>query len=218
MRHQHQLVIRPIAAVAAIILAFALAGPASAQHESGSRGESSPTHEPAQRHQIDVEHSTITIYAFRSGLFGALADNHQIQATLTKGFVDDSAMARVDLVVDTERLQVLDPNLSPKSREVVQTRMLGPDVLDATRFPQIRFHSTAVQRLAADRWLVRGDLDLHGQTRQVEVDVVREDGRYAGRVSLRQSDFAIAPISVAGGTIKVKDELSIEFDIVTADR
>jgi hypothetical protein len=33
---------------------------------------------------------------------------------------------------------------------------------------------------------------------------------------LRQSDFGILPISIAGGTVKVKDEVTIEFDIVTA--
>jgi hypothetical protein len=32
---------------------------------------------------------------------------------------------------------------------------------------------------------------------------------------LRQTDYGIAPISVAGGTVKVKDELKIDFDIVT---
>jgi hypothetical protein len=48
--------------------------------------------------------------------------------------------------------------------------------------------------------------------------VARENGRYTGRATLRQTDFAIAPISIAGGTVKVKNEISIEFDIVTADR
>jgi polyisoprenoid-binding protein YceI len=194
-------VISPTAAIAAIAIALAFAGPAS-----------------AQRHDIDVQRSTITIHVFKSGLFRAFADDHLIQTTLAQGFVDDSTMAHVDLVVDAERLRVLDPNLSAKDREQVQMRMLGSDVLDATRFPQIRFHSTAVQRLGADHWLVRGELDLHGQTHEVAVNVARENGRYTGRATLRQTDFAIAPISIAGGTVKVKNEISIEFDIVTADR
>jgi hypothetical protein len=32
---------------------------------------------------------------------------------------------------------------------------------------------------------------------------------------LKQSDFGIAPIKVAGGAVKVKDQLTIDFDIVT---
>jgi hypothetical protein len=34
---------------------------------------------------------------------------------------------------------------------------------------------------------------------------------------LKQTDFGIQPVSVAGGTIKVKDELEIEFTIFDAD-
>jgi len=32
-------------------------------------------------------------------------------------------------------------------------------------------------------------------------------------VRLKQRDFGIAPISIAGGTVKVKDEVLIEFEI-----
>jgi len=32
---------------------------------------------------------------------------------------------------------------------------------------------------------------------------------------LKQRDFAIKPISIVGGTVKVKDDIKIEFDIAT---
>jgi hypothetical protein len=32
---------------------------------------------------------------------------------------------------------------------------------------------------------------------------------------LKQTDFGITPISIGGGTVKVKNELRIDFDIVT---
>jgi hypothetical protein len=31
---------------------------------------------------------------------------------------------------------------------------------------------------------------------------------------LRQSEFGITPVTVAGGTIKVKDEVRVEFEVV----
>jgi hypothetical protein len=31
---------------------------------------------------------------------------------------------------------------------------------------------------------------------------------------LKQRDFGITPVSIGGGTIKVKDEVRIEFDVV----
>ncbi len=199
MGYRRQLVIRPTTALAAMALAFSLGPPTS-----------------AQRRGVDVHRSRITIHVFKSGLFRAFADDHLIQATLAEGSVDDSAAPHVEVVVDAHRLRVLDPGLSQKDREQVQARMLGPEVLDVSRFTQIRFHSTAVQRFEPDRWRVRGDLELHGRTHEVALDVTRANGRYTGRTTLRQTDFAITPISIAGGTVKVKDDISIEFDIVAA--
>jgi len=59
-----------------------------------------------------------------------------------------------------------------------------------------------------------GRLSLHGVTRQIAVDVRSENGRFLGTCTLKQRDFGITPITVAGGTVKVKDELEIEFDIL----
>jgi hypothetical protein len=61
---------------------------------------------------------------------------------------------------------------------------------------------------------VTGDLTLHGVTRSLTFPVTRREGHYRGTVSIRQRDFGIQPISIVGGTVKVKDELRIEFDIV----
>jgi len=200
VRARLQLVTR----IAAVIGAVGLAG-------SGN------TFAAAGRHTIDGPRSTITIHVFKSGLFRAFADNHLIQAPVAEGSIDDSAVPHVDLVIEAQRLHVLDPSLSPKDREQVQARMLGAEVLDAARFPQIRFHSTAVEQLESNHWLVHGTLNLHGQTRPVTVKVTRENGRYVGWTTLRQTDFAITPVSVAGGTVKVKDDISIEFDIVATE-
>jgi len=172
----------------------------------------------AERRTVDTQRSTMTVRVFKSGLFRAFADNHVIQAPLLEGSVDDGSTAHVELVVDAHRMRVLDPGLSAKDREDVQTRMFSPDVLDVQRFGQIRFHSTAVQRLDGDRWLVHGDLELHGQIRSIAVSVAHGNGRYTGSTTLRQSEFAITPISIAGGTVKVKDEITIDFDIAMADR
>jgi hypothetical protein len=32
-------------------------------------------------------------------------------------------------------------------------------------------------------------------------------------VTLKQTDFGITPVTVVGGTVKVKDEVKIEFEI-----
>jgi hypothetical protein len=37
-----------------------------------------------------------------------------------------------------------------------------------------------------------------------------------GALTLRQSDFGITPVKIAGGAVRVKDEIRIEFDIQAA--
>jgi hypothetical protein len=173
----------------------------------------------AQPRTIDTQRSTITVRVFKSGLFRAFADNHVIQAPLTEGALDDGGLPRVEIGVDARHMRVVDPALSAKDRQQVQARMLGPEVLDTARFPYLRFRSAAIKRLdAADRWLVQGDLELHGQIHEVTVKVGLDNNHYRGSATVKQSDFGIAPISIAGGAVKVKDEVTIDFDIVIADR
>jgi polyisoprenoid-binding protein YceI len=122
----------------------------------------------------------------------------------------------VKFLIDARRMRVLDSQLPPDKREQVQERMLGPDVLDVAHFPEIRFESTTVEQAGPDRLLVRGQLALHGLRRSVIVNVHTERGRYVGTSTFKQREFGITPISIGGGTVKVKDELKIEFDIRTS--
>lgn len=166
----------------------------------------------AQDHPIDTANSTLRVHVFKSGLFSGLGDNHDVEAPIVEGIINETA-SRVKFVVAAQRMKVLDPHLSPDKRQQVQERMLGPEVLDATRFPQITFESIDVEPAGQDQLLVRGQLSLHGVTRPVSASVHKQDGRYVGTCTLKQRDFGIRPISIAGGAVKVKDELKIEFDI-----
>jgi polyisoprenoid-binding protein YceI len=64
---------------------------------------------------------------------------------------------------------------------------------------------------------ITGSLTLHGVTRDEQIDDrVSVNGnalRARGEFQLRQSDYNIKPVSVMGGTLKVKDELKFSFDI-----
>jgi hypothetical protein len=41
------------------------------------------------------------------------------------------------------------------------------------------------------------------------------EGKYVGTATIKQKDFGIQPVSAGGGTVKVKDELTIDFSIKT---
>lgn len=162
---------------------------------------------------IDVEHSSMTIHVSKSGLFSFAGDNHEIRAPISSGTVNESAKT-VELRVESAKLTVLDPNFSASKRAQVQEEMTGPHVLDASRFPEISFHSTQVNEEKPSTWRVTGDLTLHGQTHAITLHVTSNNGHYHGTIALKQTEFGITPISIAGGTVKVKDELAIDFDVV----
>lgn len=168
----------------------------------------------AQQRPVDVQASRVTIHAFRAGVFGGLGDNHEIAAPISNGTLDESAR-RITLRFDARQMRVLDPKLSADKRSQVQERMLGPDVLDTKDFPEIRFESTNIRQGHDGTLEVEGDLILHGHTQRVIGTASKTPDGYRGSFKLRQHDFGIKPVSVAGGTIKVKDELTVDFDIRT---
>ena len=168
----------------------------------------------AEPRPIDVEHSTLTVFVYKSGLFSAFGDDHVIRAPIASGSISADVPFAVDVSVRSANLEVLDPKLAADKRSEVQTRMLGREVLDSAKFPDITFRSTAIEPAGADRWTVTGRLTIHGETQPATFSVVRKDGRYRGTASLKQRAFGIEPITVAGGAVKVKDEVKVEFDIV----
>ena len=58
-----------------------------------------------------------------------------------------------------------------------------------------------------------GRLTIRGQVRTIAFPAARVNGRYQGEAVIKQHDFGIEPIKVAGGAVKVKDELKVQFDI-----
>ena len=155
------------------------------------------------------------IRVFKSGAFSAFAHDHEIEAPITEGTIEgSSAHASVQLRVNSRKMRVLDPEIAADKRAEIQHTMQSATVLDVEKFPEISYQSTAVTGRGEAHWEVRGDLTLHGKKQPVTVEVSLESGHYRGSASIKQSDFGIEPIRIAGGTVKVKDELKIEFDIV----
>jgi polyisoprenoid-binding protein YceI len=163
--------------------------------------------------EIDTQKSVMMVRVFKSGLFSAFGHEHEISAPIQQGTLNETDRS-VELVVDARNMRVMDKDVSEKDRAEIQETMLSSKVLNAGQFPEIRFHSTAVERAGEGRWTVRGDLTLHGKTRPVQVEVQGQSGHYKGTAELKQRDFGIEPISVGGGAVKVKNGLRVEFEIV----
>jgi len=177
----------------------------------------------SNRWQLDSAGSELTVHVFKSGLFSGFLHDHLFvpqQWSCTVEFDAAHLEAfRAQLSVATASLRDNQPKLSAEDRAKVESQVASPEVLDATRFPEIRF---TADRLVASadkseefQGTVFGKLSLHGVTRPLEFPVRvwrRGDARVVlGKVSFNQSDFGISPLSKAGGAIAVEDRVLVDF-------
>ena len=162
------------------------------------------------------------IYTGTGGLFGAFAHEHLIKANKIEGCAtinpNDLTRSSIKLIFSTADIRVIDPKESAADRAKVQQNM-ETDVLRVAEYPRITFESTTVERgEAADVLRIRGNLTIRGNAQPVTIAVKLtrlEDGAYraTGEYKFKQTSFGIKPIQLAGGTIKVKDEVRTEFEL-----
>ena len=163
------------------------------------------------------------IHVGTGGFFGAFAHDHSVEAKKIMGCatIDETDVTRssIKLEFPSADIRVIDPKESEKDRAEVQ-RTMETDVLRVSEYPSITFESTAVERTGdANRMRVRGNLTIRGKTLPVVIPLTLthlEEGTYraTGEYRFKQSSFLIKPIQLAGGTVKVKDELETQFEIV----
>ena len=164
---------------------------------------------------IDVQHSKVTLYVDKQGVFSFLADNHEIDAPISSGSYDAEAKS-VELTFESNRVKVLDPKISAGRRDQIQTAM-ETKVLEIDRYPAISFRSTKFAEADITHWIVSGDLTLHGKTHPIEVRIAQTDpSHFTGNATIRQTDFGITPIRLAGGSVAVKDDVRVSFSIALA--
>jgi polyisoprenoid-binding protein YceI len=167
----------------------------------------------AQDAAIDVQRSTITIHVGKAGLLSAAGHDHTISAPISAGTIREAPAPHVEFTVETAKMTVQpDPKVDAKTQATIQ-KDLEEMTLETKTFPQITFRSSRIEKLSEGQWKVEGDLSLHGVTKPVSLTVKRTGNSYAAHTVLKQTDFGIKPISVAGGTIKVKNEVEIDFQI-----
>jgi polyisoprenoid-binding protein YceI len=124
------------------------------------------------------------------------------------------------LLMQANSLSVQD-DVSDKDRREIE-RMMNEQVLEVTKYPEILYEASIVpiQRLETALFsaTLNGNLIFHGVTHAqpviARIAVFGEMLRASGEFTLRQTDYGIKPISVAGGAMKVKDELRFTFEMV----
>lgn len=172
-------------------------------------------------YRVDSQASRIEIHVFRTGVLGGLGDNHLIVLKSFSGTAEQppGSAWQVHVIAESSSLRVLDPELSPSSRNEVQRTMLGPTQLEVARFPSIELQSRSfLPGENAQSWRMLADVSLHGVTRQVEFPLewtqTGDELRVRGKKELRLKDFGIQPIRKFLGTLQVRNEFEFVYDIV----
>ena len=165
--------------------------------------------------QVDITKSLVTIEVKKAGLFSAFGHDHVITAPLAGGSVDKGS-GKAELRWKAAALVVSDPGISDKDRAEIQSTMIGPMVLDSGQYHEIVFRSKNADSEGGGVWNLHGSLTLHDQTRPVTAEVREVNGHFVGTLRIRQTDFGIQPVKIAGGTVRVKDEIEIKLDIQLA--
>ena len=189
-------------------------------------GPALPASAATRTYVIDASASAVQVHVGKSGVFGFAGHTHEVTAERFEGRVDadpdDLARSSIELSFEASGLKVSAQAEPEGDAPKVQEVMAGPKVLDVTRFPAIRFRSRQVSgRRAADgayELQVAGEVSLHGVSHAVTVPVrVELSGATltaSGRTALAQRAFGIEPVTAGGGTVKVKNEVGVEFRIV----
>ncbi|MCE9624922.1 MAG: YceI family protein [Deltaproteobacteria bacterium] len=180
-----------------------------------------------QHYQIDPQNSHFFVYTGSGGVFGAFGHKHKIAIPGITGQVNfdpkDPTKSTLDLKIDPMSLiLVADSKAEKKDKAEIETNMRAK-VLEPAKFPGIEFRSTRISAISSVEGEydaeIHGDLSFHGVSRNIPLKAkvkLGEDRLTAiGEFTLKQSDYQIQPVSAAGGTIKVKDEVRLTFEIAT---
>jgi polyisoprenoid-binding protein YceI len=176
-------------------------------------------------YSIDATRSKLEVDVFRAGLLKMMGHDHNIAAKTFSGEIRLNSVniesSSVTLNVDSASLVVLDdPGVPEKDRKQVQETMLGAEVLNVKDFPKIQFHSTGLSHIAktGEDFTLAGRLRIHGVEKEITfpVHIRRENHllRATGSVTLTQTDFGIKPVKAALGSVRVKDQIMVRFELL----
>lgn len=171
----------------------------------------------AGTHELGPDTASLVVKTYREGVAAKVGHDliivvRQWGATLEVG--EDPSQSSLRLHADPrslysrEGLRGLKP-LTEKDREEIRKnieKVLGRE--------EISFRSSAVEAAEGDgRLTVRGQLNLHGQSRPVSFELsVGADGHVTGTAPLVQSAWGIKPYRGLMGALKVRDSLEVVFE------
>ena len=172
---------------------------------------------------LDTNSGNLNVYTFKEGLLSKLAHDLLIDVTGFKvnlevpnaGFASGSleleiqanSLKVVCALKDGERTDAL------KEKDIADIeRDMGVKVLHPDKYPTATFCSKTIQEKDGG-YKINGDLSLHGVTKSIDFDIDANGEHIKGMITLLQKDYGIKPFKAMMGTLKIKNEINIDFDL-----
>lgn len=163
---------------------------------------------------FDADSATCHVFAFKEGLLSRAGHDVKLEVTLFEVKVEPGRVvgtfdAHTVRSVCAMKAGVEDPGaLSDRDKRTIDG-YVRDDILQASRYPEIRFESSAIE-VAGDGARLSGTLTLHGRSKPLVLEARKQGERWVCRTRVRQPDFGIKPFSALLGALKIQPEIEVE--------
>ncbi len=194
---------------------------ASAQHK----------HAHAMIYQVDA-HSSLLLKVYRDGPLARFGHNHVIAVAGLSGTVyREKELSRSDFELNIPTLQLMVDNaadraaagadfsgeLTPFAIAGTRENMLGPKLLAAQQYPDIKLNSVALHgELPNLQFTVNVVVRGFESQWQMPASVTIDDNTIVadGHIVLSQTQLGLSPYSVLGGGLRVRDDIDVEYHLI----
>lgn len=166
--------------------------------------------------EFSPKNARVEVLTYKEGLLSPVAHDLLIRVQRFAIEVDEG---KVDAEIDLSSLVVVNARkdgsdepgtLSDSDKEKIRKTIQG-EVLHTQRYPEAHFEADLH---ALDEGAVEGELELHGENRDVRARVEEIDGGVRVSVEVWQPDFNIVPYSAMFGTLRVRADVVIQVTLL----
>jgi polyisoprenoid-binding protein YceI len=167
-------------------------------------------------YKIDPAHSTAQFVVRHMMITNVRGGFNKIQGTVVYDS-ENPAASSVDATIDATSINTREPDRD--------THLKSADFLDVEKYPTITFKSKSVTKKGDGEWDLKGDLTIHGVTKELVLKVegpTPESKDPWGNVrigassttKIKRSDFGLTwNAALESGGILVGDEVKIEVEV-----
>lgn len=165
---------------------------------------------------LDADSAACHVLTFKDGLLSPLAHDLKIAVEVFTITLSDDSPRSISARFRADSLRVQcamkdgheEPHTpSDSHRREIEDHIYN-DVLDASRYPEIRFRSTAVES-RGDGYVVEGLLEMLGRERNVTLEVRPDGSDYVAQTKLHQPNWGIRPYTAPLRVLKVKPDVAV---------